>query len=411
MKYRNITASLLEALSDSPVVLLHGARQTGKSTLAMYVAKEERSARYITLDDATALAAVKTDPEGFVKGLEGDVVLDEIQRAPELFMAIKGAVDRQREPGRFLLTGSANVLLLPRLSESLAGRMEILALWPFSQGELEGRTERFVDAVFGEDLPETSLTAEDEASLFHRITRGGFPEAVERRNAGRRNAWFRAYITTILQREVNEIVPIDGLTQMPRLLTLLAARSGTILNSSEISRSSGIPFTTLRRYMTLLEMTFLIRTIPAWSGNLSKRLMKAPKLILCDTGLLSHLTGLTDQRIAFDRHLLGPVLESFVIMELMKQATWAERFVDLFHFRTQIGQEIDIILEDAGGRMVGIEVKSASTVNGSDFKGLNVLADARKKHFHRGIVLYLGSQSVNFSSNMHAVPLSALWQW
>lgn len=411
MKYRNITASLLEALSDSPVVLLHGARQTGKSTLALHISEEKRSVRYITFDDATALAAVKADPEGFVLGIEGDVVLDEIQRVPELFMAIKGAVDRQRKPGRFLLTGSANVLLLPQLSESLAGRMEIQTLWPFSQGELEGRTDRFVDAVFGEYLPATSLTVENETALFHRITRGGFPEALERKNAGRRNAWFRAYITTILQREVNEIVPIDGLTQMPRLLTLLAARSGTLLNSSEISRSSGIPFTTLRRYMALLEMTFLIRTIPAWSGNLSKRLVKSPKLILCDTGLLSHLTGFTDQRIALDRHLLGPVLESFVLMELIKQITWAERLVDLFHFRTQTGQEVDIIMEDAEGRMVGIEVKSASTVNGSDFKGLRMLADVRKKQFHRGIVLYLGNQSVNFASNMHAVPLSALWQW
>jgi len=408
---RNITASLLEALTESPVVLLHGARQTGKSTLTMYIAGEEKPARYITLDDATVLAAARSDPEGFINGLEGHVVLDEIQRVPDLFLPIKAEVDRTREPGRFLLTGSANVLLLPSLSESLAGRMEILTLWPFSQGEIEGRTERFVDIVFEDKPPDLPATGEDASSLYHRILKGGYPEALDRKSARRRAAWFGAYITTVLQREVLDIVPIEGLMQIPRLLALLAARSGTLLNSSEISRSSGIPFSTLRRYMALLETTFLIQTVPAWSGNLSKRLVKSPKLVLGDAGMVSHLTGLTEERVAADQHLLGPVLESFVAMELRKQITWAERLVNLFHFRTQTGQEIDLLLEDTRGRLVGIEVKSAAGVGSSDFKGLNVLAEARPDQFHRGIVLYMGSEPVNFAPNMHALPIGTLWQW
>lgn len=408
---RNITSEVLAALADTPVVLIHGARQTGKSTLARQIAASEHPARYFTLDDATVLAATQMDPDGFVRALDGPVVIDEVQRAPELFRAIKAVVDLDRQPGRFLLTGSADVLLLPDLSESLAGRMEVITLWPFSQGELEGRAERFVDALFEAELPSLAPEGtEKEVGLWERVLRGGYPEVVARSSSRRRRAWFNAYITTILQRDVRDLANIEGLTTLPRLLALLAARSASLVNYSEISRSSGLPLSTLKRYMTLLEATFLLRTLPAWHANIGKRLVKAPKLLLNDTGLVAQLVGLSEVRIETDRTRLGALLENFVAIELVKQITWSERQPSLYHFRLQTGREVDLVLEDATGRLVGVEVKAGASVSGSDLKGLRALAEARPEAFHRGVVLYTGEEVVSFEPNLQAVPVQAVWQ-
>lgn len=414
---RNINSEVRAALADTPVVLINGARQTGKSTLAQQVAEEgfpesDQPARYITLDDATVLSAAQADPDGFVRSLKGPVILDEVQRAPELFRAIKLEVDRDRQPGRFLLTGSADVLLLPNLSESLAGRMEVLTLWPLSQGELEGRKERFVDTLFEKELPSDLMQGgRGEIGLWERVLRGGYPEVVSRATAKRRWAWFGAYVTTILQRDIRDLANIDGLTAMPRLLTLLAARTSSLLNYSEISRSSGLPLSTLKRYMTLLETTFLVQTLPAWSGNLSKRLVKSPKLTLCDTGLASQLLGIGEEQTKTDKGLLGPLLENFVAMELKKQITWSERQLALYHYRQQTGQEIDLVLEDAGGALVGIEVKASASVSGRDFKGIRALAEANPRKFRRGVVLYAGETTVAFDPNLVAIPIRMLWKW
>ncbi|OGQ73473.1 MAG: ATPase [Deltaproteobacteria bacterium RIFCSPLOWO2_12_FULL_57_22] len=409
MIQRNVSAALLEALADNPVVLLHGARQTGKSTLAEWLASGGHPARYLTLDDAAVLAAARGDPSGFIAGLEGPVVLDEVQRAPELFLAIKAVVDRDRSPGRFLLTGSANVMLLPRLSESLAGRMEILTLWPLSQGEIEGVKEGFIDAVFSDSLPNRTKNREDVSGLLARLLCGGYPVVHGRLSEARQKAWFGSYVTTILQRDVRDLANVEGLTALPRLLSLLAARAMSLLNLSELSRSIAIPQTTLKRYMALLETTFLIQTLPAWSGNLGKRLVKAPKLVLSDTGLMSQLLGLSKKRITMDANLLGPLLENFVVMELLKQVTWSRTQARLFHFRTQTGQEVDIVLEDPAGHLVGIEVKAGATVTTQDFKGLRTFAEATGRHFQRGVVLYTGTESVPFGPRLHALPVRALW--
>ncbi len=403
---RNITTSLLEALSDSPVVFLNGARQTGKSTLVKSLAEREHPAAYYTLDDATTLAAAEGDPDGFIRSIGGPVVLDEVQRAPGLFLAIKAEVDRNRAPGRFLLTGSADVLLLPSVSEALAGRMEILTLWPFSQGELEGRTEHFVDAVFEDASPSMR---EADVDVLAGALRGGYPEAIARSAQRRRDAWFESYIMTILQRDVRDLANIEGLTALPRLLSLLAARTGSLLNYSEIPRASGLPQSTLKRYMTLLETTFLLQPLQAWSGNLSKRLVKSPKVMLNDAGLAAHLTGLTEDRI--DREGIGPLLENFVYAELLKQVGWSRFRPALFHFRTGTGQEVDLVLERRDGRLVGIEVKAGQTLSGSSFKGLRALADAQPERFHQGIVLYTGRDVVGFGPNLHAAPVSSLWRW
>lgn len=409
MYRRNIATLLNEALGDTPVVLLNGARQTGKSTLVRSGMIDDRGARYLTLDDAGVLAAAEADPGGFLSGLEGPVILDEVQRSPGLFPAIKAEVDRERRPGRFLMTGSANVLLLPKLSESLAGRMEVLTLWPLSQGEIEGVEERFIDTVFSEDPDLLQEEPEGTPELIERLLRGGYPEVLGRRSDARRRAWFGSYVTTILQRDVRDISNIEGLTALPRLLSLLAARAASLVNYAELSRSASMPQSTLKRYISLLQATFLVQTLPAWSSNLGKRLVRSPKLLVCDTGLISSLQGLSAERLAADPVLAGPLLENFVAMELMKQSAWSRTQPRLFHFRTQTGQEVDIVLEDAAGLVVGVEVKAAATVGARDFRGLRALAEATGERFRRGIVLYTGKVNIPFDNNLHALPVSSLW--
>lgn len=410
MLRRHITDSILASLKDTPVVLVHGARQSGKSTLVRWVASNRYPARYLTLDDAGVLAAARHDPDGFIGGLEGPVVLDEAQRVPELFQSIKARVDRDRKSGQFLLTGSANVMLLPRLSESLAGRMEIHTLWPLSQGEIEGREERFLDALFSGSLPSISDSAQDRTDLLRRILQGGYPEVRSRRTEARRSAWFSSYVTTILQRDVRDLANIEGLASLPRLLSLLAARAMSVMNIAEISRSLAMPLSTLQRYLVLLQTTFLIQILPAWSANLGKRLVKAPRLVLADTGLACHLLGIDRARLARAPAHLGPLLENFVAMELRKQVAWSRTRPQLFHYRTQTRQEVDFVLEDKTGRVVGVEVKATATVTGSDFKGLRHLAEAVGKRFRRGMVLYTGSEVIPFGANLHALPIAALWR-
>jgi predicted AAA+ superfamily ATPase len=410
MIHRHITSALQAALADTPIVLLIGARQTGKSTLVQEIASSTHPARYLTFDDAGVLSAARTDPFGFLAHTNEAVVLDEVQRVPALFLALKAAVDRDRRPGRFLLTGSANVLLLPRLADSLVGRMEILTLWPLSQGEIEGRVEGFIDALFAGVLSPLKTPAEPWIALLDRLFIGGYPEVLTRSTAERRSAWFNSYITTLLQRDVRDLAQIEGLTSVPRLLELLAARASALLNASELSRSLTMPQTTLKRYLALLETTFLVSPLPAWSSNLGKRLVKAPKMMLSDSGLLTSLSSLQKERVLTDRGLVGPVLENFVVMELCKQIFWSRTRPQLFHFRTQAGQEVDCVLEDRTGRLVGIEVKASATVSAHDFKGLRVLAETVGSRFHRGVVLYTGTEPLPFGPQFYALPISALWQ-
>lgn len=391
------------------MVLLNGARQVGKSTLVQGLTAGDQ-AQYLTLDDATVLAAASGDPAGFVAGLQGPVILDEVQRAPELFLALKASVDRDRRPGRFLLTGSANVYVLPRVSESLAGRMEILTLWPLSQGEIEGVVEGFVDALFAKTFPAPRGGALDRGELFERMLRGGFPEMVDKPSESRRRAWFNSYTTSILQRDVRDLTQIEDLAALPRLLSLLAARATTLLNYSELSRSSGIPASTLKRYFALLEATFLALTLPAWSTNLSKRLVKSPKLLLNDTGLLAASLGLSPERLEEDPRLAGPLLENFVLQEIRKQVSWSRIQPSLFHYRTQAGQEVDLLLEDPSGRVAGIEVKMGSTVQEKDVRALRDLAEALGPRFVRGVLLYTGERAVPFSEKILALPVQALWR-
>jgi uncharacterized protein len=408
---RLLTAPLVDALGDRPVTLLIGPRQSGKTTLALAVAEEQHPATYLTFDDPPVLDTALQDPVGFLTGLADDAVLDEAQLVPQLFRPLKASVDRDRRPGRFLLTGSAQVLLLPKLSESLAGRMEVLTLWPLTQRELAGRRGSFVDALFtGDRLDPGPDAVLDLAGVCSRLATGGFPEVGTLRDAGRRSAWFDSYVTTILQRDVRDISNVEGLVRMPALLSLLAARSAGLLNVSELSRSSGLKLTTLNRYLSLLETVFLIQRLPAWSANVGKRLVKAPKLHLVDTGLAAHLLGLDEAGLASTSQALGALLETFVVTELLKDLGWAQTRARLYHFRSTNGRrEVDIVLEDQRGRVVGIEVRATSTPRRSDFEGLRSLQELAGDRFLRGVVLHLGDAALPFGERLAAAPLSSLW--
>ena len=410
MNRRNITPLVLDALSDTPVVFIQGARQCGKSTLVQHLHDGGHEAEYFTLDEAAVLRAALTDPDGFIAGLPDRVILDEVQRAPDLFRAIKLAVDMRRQPGRFLLTGSANALVLPKVSESLAGRMEVLTLWPFSQGEIGGQADGFVDSCFEPEFKPGSLDDSAWAGLTERITKGGFPEVLTRAKEARRGSWFDSYVTTILGRDVRELANVSGLRELPRLLQLAATRAGSLLNISDLGRDAAMPQTTLQRYWALFENTFLLRALPAWSGNLSTRLVKAPKVMFTDTGLLCHLLDLNAARLQADALMTGSVLENFVGNELEKQLGWCRTKPEIFHFRSHTQQEVDFVLEDKKGRLVGIEVKKTASPGPGDFKGLRYLREQTGDRFLRGMLLYCGQNTVPFDSNLHAVPMSALWK-
>ncbi|MCA9410246.1 MAG: ATP-binding protein [Candidatus Omnitrophica bacterium] len=408
MIQRKVRPWLLAALRDTPVVLLHGPRQCGKTTLVRSIAENEHRARYLTLDDSTLLSAVTEDPQGFVESVEEPLVIDEVQRVPELFLAIKASVDRDRKPGRFLLTGSANVLLLPRLSETLAGRMEILQLWPLSQGELQGTREDFVDRIFDSENRFSTVEA-SEKKLSDRILAGGFPEAVSREQKGRRDKWFESYLTTLIQRDVRDLANIEGLTDLPRLLRLLASRVGSLQNFAEVSRATGFPQTTLKRYLSLLEASFLIQHTPAWSGNIGKRMVRSSKVFFTDTGILCHLLDADSQLFREDRKLFGRILENFVMTQLRKELSWSESRAKLFHFRSHSGEEVDFVLTDPRGALVGIEVKAAQSIKKNDLRGLRMMRETCGDKFLRGVILYTGSEVVPFGHDLVAVPIQNLW--
>ena len=415
MNMRNVYSQLMAALSDTPVVFLRGARQTGKTTLVKHLAEnpagDTPARQYISLDSATALAGALDDPTGFLRGLSKPVIIDEAQRASSLMLAIKEDVDRERHAGRYLLTGSANILTLPGIADSLAGRMEVLTLHPLSQGEIAGTQEDFIRVLFQKDFPSTRKVAATHAkkTLLHAMTLGGYPEVLSRGNAKRRAAWFDSYITTLVERDIRDIANIQDRSGLIRLLRMIGARSGTLHNQAELARSVGIPNSTLARYLPLLEALFLIWFLPAWSSNLGKRLVKAPKIHICDSGLACHLCGADTKRLADDSILAGRLLESFVAGELLKQSGWTEHPVSLFHYRSQSGEEVDIVLEDRMGRVAAVEVKLTASVAQHDLKGLASLRNALGDHFVRGVIVYTGQEIIPMGDRIFAVPLEMMF--
>lgn len=395
---------LRAALGDTPVTMLIGPRQSGKSTLAQALVEELDDARYVSLDRGLNLAAARDDPAGFVAHGSGTLIVDEVQRAPDLLLEIKAAVDSDRRPGRFVLTGSADVLTLPRVAETLAGRMEVLRLWPLSQGEIEGHRPVLLDALLaGEPQAAAAAPPPDRHDLSSRIEAGGFPEAVERAGA-RRHRWFESYLDTVLQREIRDLAEVRGLAELPRLMQLLAARSTGLLNYSGLSRDLGMPQTTLKRYLALLEAAFLVVTVPAWFRNVGKRLVKSPKQVLVDTGLLAHLLGREGVERSF-----GAALENFVLLEIVKQAGIGDARPAICHYRTSDGLEVDIVIEPRGGPVCAVEVKAAATLSPRDSRGLKSLAADLGDEFGAGVILHTGPEAVRLAPKIWALPLTALW--
>lgn len=407
---RHSTPAILEALSDTPVVFIRGARQTGKTTLVRKITERDHPAQYFNLDSPAVLSAATTDPAGFIRGAQATLAIDEVQRAPDLILAIKEDVDRNRKPGRYLLTGSANVLTIPTVAESLAGRMEIVTLWPLSQGEIAGKRENFLERLFKPGpgvfhAGETSL-----GDLVKSITAGGYPEPLQRPTQKRRAAWFDSYLTTIIERDLRSLANIHDISAIPRLLKLLASRTANIREQSALSRNTGIPNSTLGRYMAMLEAVFIVYTLPAWTSNLGRRLVKAPKLYFTDTGIACFLLGIEPDRLLDDHALAGGLFENFVVSELCKQAAWCEFRVRLHHFRSHMGHEVDVVAESGTGAVCGIEIKLSSTVSAKHFSGLKELQKISAKRFTAGVVLYTGSEVIPFGERLFAIPVSTLWQ-
>lgn len=405
---RSIEKNLKKALQVAPVTMLLGARQVGKSTLAQKVARET-NASYITFDSVTALAAASNDPQGYVANLPHPVVLDEIQRVPEIFLSLKLDVDQNRIAGRYLLTGSANVLSLPKIADSLAGRMRILYLYPLSQQEITGNQSNFVDFSFEGNFQELTSSKVETADLITRVLKGGYPEVIEQ-SVEERKLWFDSYLTTILQRDIQDLAKVEGLRELPQLLHLLAARSATLLNYSAISREAKLANTTTKRYISLFEATYLIDILPAWTANISKRVIKSPKLIFADTGLVCNILDFDGNYLRDNRTVLGQLLENFVALEIIKQASWSKMLPRTYHYRTHDNSEVDIVLEGSAGRLVGVEVKLAQSVGAKDFKGLLELRDTFPEKFTKGVLLYTGDEVVPFGEKLWAIPLNTLWE-
>lgn len=362
---------------------------------------------YLTLDDQTTLEAARTDPVAFVRGLDL-AIIDEVQRVPELMLAIKKAIDDDYRPGRFLLTGSANVMTLPRVADSLAGRMETIKLLPLSRSEVLGRRSTFLDGVFAARLPKPKNVAVGKA-LVEIVLMGGFPEAINRRGGRRRQDWGRSYFSSVLTRDLRDIAEVEKLTELPKFVRLLAEHAGQMVNYSELGKGIGVNHKTAQRYIGLLEQIFLIGSLPPWYTNVIKRIVKTPKLHFLDSGLLATSRGLTTDRLAHNRTAFGAVLETFVFAEIQKLMTWSELQITLYHFRDQEKNEVDLVLERDDGTVAGIEVKANATVTTSDFSGMKKLADACGSKFAYGLVLYDGDTIVSFAPKIAAVPISCLW--
>jgi predicted AAA+ superfamily ATPase len=403
-----------EYLSTFRVVILNGPRQAGKTTLLRQMQHEHGGTR-LNLDDEQLLQAAVSDPLAFVTSGGEPRFIDEVQRAGDpLVRAIKAEVDATPAPGRYVLAGSTRFLATPSLSESLAGRGAVVDVWPFSQGEFEGRFESFIDIAFDDphSLKSFPPSAVDRADYFTRLCRGGFPEPALMRTARARRAWFRSYVRAIAERDIREMSRINEPSAITSLLAYLASITSQEHNSVNTSSKTGLHRTTVNRYVELLEAVFLVHRLPVWSRNLTARVVKHSKLHLTDTGLAASLLGISPESLAKPvAPARGPLVETFIVNELAKHATWSETAVRLHHWRVSGGAEVDVVLERDDGQVVGIEAKAKDTVTADDFRGLVTLRDLLGDQFSLGVVFHTGRQgSVSFGDRLVSLPIAALWE-
>jgi uncharacterized protein len=416
MIHRHQEQAAVEALRDTPAVLLVGPRQVGKSTLAQHLATKTGARTVESLDDPATRAAAIEDPNGFIGRLTLPAVIDEVQRAPELMYGIKATVDRIRltgdsAAGSFLLTGSASIWDTLRNPESLAGRIERISMWPFSQGELAGRRERFVDALFGNDPPHLSGCQLDRDGIAEIVVRGGYPE-VQDRTEQRAQRWFSEYISRVLDRDIRDLSNVRRPEDLLRLLTLCATRAGSLVNVDSMLSDMGIGLSTGRRYYDLLNRVHLVSEIPSWGTNLARAAVRSPKLTIADSGLAAHLVGCSTSKFAREvnaRPSAGNLFESFLTLELLKACSWARVDTRAFHWRDQGGREVDVLLERRDGSIVAFEHKLGASVSGEDFRHLAYLRDQLGDRFAAGAVIYTGESTLPFGERLWAVPVEGLW--
>lgn len=402
---RHISSRIAQAMLDTPVVLLAGPRQTGKTTLVRQTAGQ--TMHYLTLDDELTLLSARQDPAGMIRSLDR-AVIDEVQRAPQLLLAIKKSVDEDRRPGRFLLTGSTNLMLLPTVADSLAGRMETLLLMPLSQSEIESRQANWIDSAFAGQILSASV-ADTGLNLVKRVLRGGYPEALTRASAKRRVTWARQYIDAIVQRDVSELAEIANLDKMPRFLRALAQTAGQMCNYTQLGAQLGLDGKTVSRYIGIFEQLYLLKRIDVWAPNRLSRVVKTPKLQFLDSGLLAALVDLSSSEITHNRTRFGNLLESFVYAELLKHSSTADGDYRLLYYRDADKFEVDVVIENAAGHILGIEVKASASVNAADLRGLRKLASMAGKQFKLGVLLYDGTETLPLGGGIWAAPLATLW--
>lgn len=407
---RKLSEKLLFALKNNPIVFLNGPRQAGKSTLVQLLSEAGYNAEYVTFDNSTYMSAASISPESFLKQYTNSVIIDEVQMVPDLFRALKFVVDEMRftkeeSNGKFLLTGSADIMALPKLSEPLVGRMSIKTLYPLAVSEVIGGSSNFLNKLFAAEFKKniTSIT------LNEAIRSATFPE-IYNKKANECSEWFDGYLTTILQRDVRLITELEKMGLLPAMLRILATRAGGLINDAEIARDLGLNAVTSKSYRNILKAIFLSFDVKPWYRNIGKRLVKSPKGYLIDTLMLCHLLDWNlDDLQKRKPDLYGHVVENFVATELLKLLSFSNIRANLMHFRTCDNKEVDFVLEKSDGTLVGIEVNTSDRVNSSDFNGLRILQEVAKEDFICGIVLYAGKEVVQFGDKIFAVPLANLW--
>lgn len=405
---RGSRSLIAEALSDTRVVLLMGARQAGKSTLAEQVVRQEHPAQIVNLDEAPMRESATSDPEGFIAGLKRPVLIDEVQRGgPDLFLAIKSIVDKDKSPGQFLLTGSADVLRTRRVWEALTGRVETVNLWPLAQAEVERSSSNVVDALFAGEPPEVTDAPKGREALKDRLTAGGYPEA-RARTPSRRNRWFDSYLRTTLERDLPDITQAYKLHQMPKLLRLVAAQAANVFVPSKLSQRLGLHRETVESHVDLLEAIFLVHRLRAWTPGIGQRETRHPKAYIVDTGLLLYLLGADEKRLLQDDQVTGKALENFIAMEIIRLADWSREAPAIYHYRRG-ADEIDLVLENRAGGICAIEAKANATLRVKDWRQLAKLRDARSESFRCGVLFYTGDKTIPLGDRLFAVPLSGLW--
>ena len=405
---RFLERKLLEMIDFFPIVLLMGPRQSGKTTLVKMI-KDIKEYTYVTFDDLKIAASANSDPLGFVSQLKLPVIIDEVQKCPEIFHAIKQKVDENRKASMFVLTGSANPLMIPKISESLSGRIGLINLWPLSFGEIIRKREKFIDQIFNENFSYQTIKKITKNELILRFIKGGFPTIQQDLSFEMINEWCNSYLTTILQRDIKNLANIEKVSDLSNLMQFLSIRSSNLINFSELSRTSKIAGSTLKRYLNLLQTLFIIYFHQPWHNNLTKRLVKATKLYLVDTALLINILSIDQKRLEMDSNLFGQILENYISIELHKIAIWSKKNIKFYHYRNQGGEEIDIILESSLKEVVAIEIKASSNVKPDDFKAIKNLQNQIKDNLIKGIVLYMGDQIIPFGQNIYAMPINSLW--